>query len=171
MVRLILKATYFQNRSCRKARAVFYAQLKLICLGNRRLNAALRDYYRAFQQRANWIRNDLLYVNELEKYEQRLIDEWEHHFASMEDEISMLGTHVTEDDKVRCGKALFKEIESGDIRIRPKVQDAFVMRGSYHILANQLKIGWHIDFQERLKRLLSIPEGGVTHEELGSKNT
>lgn len=145
---------------------IFYEQLKLICLGNRRLNIAIRDYYRAFRQRANWIRNDLLYVNELEKYEQRLIDEWEHHFASMEDELSLLGSHATEDDKVRCGRALFKEIEEGDIRIRPKVQDAFVMRGSYHILANQLKIGWHIDFQERLKQILSIPKGDVAHEEL-----
>lgn len=145
---------------------IFYEQLRLICLGNRRLNTAIRDYYRAFRQRANWIRNDLLYVNELEKYEQRLIDEWEHHFASMEDELSMLGSHATEDDKVRYGQTLFKEIEAGDIRIRPKVQDAFVMRGSYHILANQLKIGWHIDFQERLKQILSIPEGGMAHEEL-----
>ena len=145
---------------------IFYEQLRLICLGNRRLNTAIRDYYRAFRQRANWIRNDLLYVNELEKYEQRLIDEWEHHFASMEDELSMLGSYATEDDKVRYGQALFKEIEAGDIRIRPKVQDAFVMRGSYHILANQLKIGWHIDFQERLKQILSIPEGGMAHEEL-----
>ena len=145
---------------------IFYEQLKLICVGNRRLNTAIRDYYRAFRQRANWIRNDLLYVNELEKYEQRLIDEWEHHFASMEDELSMLGSRATEEDKVRCGKALFKEIEAGDIRIRAKVQEAFVMRGSYHILANQLRIGWHIDFQERLKQILAISEGGMTHEEL-----
>lgn len=145
---------------------IFYEQLRLICLGNRRLNTAIRDYYRAFRQRANWIRNDLLYVNELEQYEQRLIDEWEHHFASMEDELSMLGSHATEDDKVTYGQALFKEIEAGDIRIRPKVQDAFIMRGSYHILANQLKIGWHIDFQERLKQILSILEGGMAHEEL-----
>lgn len=28
------------------------------------------------------------------------------------------------------------------------------MRGSYHMLANQLKVGWHIDFYDRLKRLL-----------------
>lgn len=150
---------------------IFYEQLKLICLGNRRLNTAIRDYYRAFRQRANWIRNDLLYVNELEKYEQRLIDEWEHHFASMEDNLSMIKPAASEDDKVRYGQALFREIESGDIRIRAKVEDAFVMRGSYHILANQIKIGWHIDFIERLKQVLSIPEGGMTHEELERKNS
>lgn len=148
----------------------FCEQLKLIKIGNRRFNIAIRDYYRAFKQRANWIRNDLLYVNELEQYEQRLIDEWEHHFASMEDELSMFTPEAPEDEKIKYGQALFKEIESKDIRIRPKVRDAFVMRGSYHILANQLQVGWHIDFQERLKQLLSVPEGGASHEKMESKN-
>ena len=114
---------------------------------------ALRDYYRAFKQRANWVRNDLLFVNELEKYEQRLIDEWEHAFAAMEDDLAEY-SGVTEEEKIKEGRRLFSEIEKKDIRIRPKCQEAFVMRGSYHMLANQLKVGWHIDFYDRLKRLL-----------------
>ena len=56
--------------------------------------------------------------------------------------------------KIKEGRRLFSEIEKKDIRIRPKCQEAFVMRGSYHMLANQLKVGWHIDFYDRLKRLL-----------------
>ena len=136
---------------------IFYEQLKLICLGSRRMRTALRDYYRAFKQRANWIRNDLLYVNELEKYEQRLIDEWEHCFSYMEDNLAGC-CGVTEDEKVREGRQLLAEIEKKDIRIRLKCQEAFVMRGSYHILANQLKVGWHIDFSTRLKELLNTKE-------------
>lgn len=132
---------------------IFYEQLKLICLGNRRMQTALRDYYRAFQQRASWVRNDLLFVNELEKYEQRLIDEWEHAFAAMEDDLTEY-SGVTEEEKIKEGRRLFSEIEKKDIRIRPKCQEAFVMRGSYHMLANQLKVGWHIDFYDRLKKLL-----------------
>lgn len=132
---------------------IFYEQLKLICLGNRRMQTALRDYYRAFKQRANWVRNDLLFVNELEKYEQRLIDEWEHAFAAMEDDLAEY-SGVTEEEKIKEGRRLFSEIEKKDIRIRPKCQEAFVMRGSYHMLANQFKVGWHIDFYDRLKRLL-----------------
>ena len=133
---------------------IFYEQLKLICLGNRRMQTALRDYYRAFKQRANWVRNDLLFVNELEKYEQRLIDEWEHAFAAMEDDLAEY-SGVTEEEKIKEGRRLFSEIEKKDIRIRPKCQEAFVMRGSYHMLANQLKVGWHIDFYNRLKELLN----------------
>lgn len=133
---------------------IFYEQLKLICLGSHRMRTALRDYYRAFNQRANWVRNDLLYVNELEKYEDCLIDEWEHCFAAMEDELAEY-IEATEEEKIKKGRCLFNDIEKKDIRIRPKCQEAFVMRGSYHMLANQLKVGWHIDFYNRLKELLN----------------
>lgn len=133
---------------------IFHEQLKLICLSNRRMQLALRDYYRAFKQRASWVRNDLLYVNELGQYEQRLIDEWEHAFATME-ETFLETDNVAEDEKAEKGRLLFSDMEKRDIRIRPKCQEAFIMRGSYHILANQLKIGWHVDFFDRLKQLLN----------------
>lgn len=133
---------------------IFHEQLKLICLGNHRMQLALRDYYRAFRQRASWVRNDLLYVNELGQYEQRLIDEWEHAFAAMEETLSETN-NATEEEKAKEGRQLFSDIEKRDIRIRPKCQEAFIMRGSYHILANQLKIGWHVDFFYRLKQLLN----------------
>ena len=133
---------------------IFHEQLKLICLGNHRMQLALRDYYRAFRQRASWVRNDLLYVNELGQYEQRLIDEWEHAFAAMEETLSETN-NATEGEKAKEGRQLFSDIEKRDIRIRPKCQETFIMRGSYHILANQLKIGWHVDFFDRLKQLLN----------------
>ncbi len=142
-----------QENDLSASEKIFYEQLKLICIGSHRMQTALRDYYRAFKQRANWVRNDLLYVNELEKYEQRLIDEWEHVFAAMEDDLTR-DSGVTEEEKIAEGRRLFSEIEKKDIRIRSKCQEAFVMRGSYHMLANQLKVGWHIDFYERLKKLL-----------------
>ncbi|EPS50623.1 hypothetical protein FDF50_12010 [Clostridium botulinum] len=133
---------------------IFYEQLKLICFGNNRMRMALRDYYRAFKQRANWVRNDLLYVNELEDYERKLIDEWEHYFYVMQDDLEDYDDEITEKIKVKSGKKLFSTLEEKDIRIREKCSEAFVMRGSYYILANQLKIGWHTDFYERLKFLL-----------------
>lgn len=131
----------------------FCKQLKLISANNSRIKIAIKDYYRAYYQRASWIRNDLLYVNELDGYERRLIDEWEHAFAEMEDDLSEFEA-VTDKEKSRAGRKLLTEIEGKDIRIRPKCQDAFIMRGSYHMLADELKVGWHIDFLERLKNLL-----------------
>ena len=147
---------------------IFHEQLKLICLGNHRMQLALRDYYRAFRQRASWVRNDLLYVNELGQYEQRLIDEWEHAFAAMEETLSE-ANNATEGEKAKEGRQLFSDIEKRDIRIRPKCQEAFIMRGSYHILANQLKIGWHVDFFARLKQLLKRDEQNSWKEQPTNK--
>lgn len=149
----IIDSDDLQESSFSDNEKIFYEQLRLICLSNRRMQIALRDYYRAFRQRASWIRNNLLYINELEQYEHRLIDEWEHAFATMEENLST-AINATEDEKAREGRQLFSNMEDKDIRIRPKCQEAFIMRGSYHILANQLKIGWHVDFFERLKQLL-----------------
>ena len=133
----------------------FYQQLKLICLGNHHLKVAVNDYYRAFNQRASWVRNNLLYIDELDKYERRLIDEWEREFAMMADALEE-NPNLAEDEKVKAGKQLLTKMEEKDIRIREKCQAPFVMRGSYHILADQRKVGWHIDFEERLKQLLGI---------------
>src|SRR5262249_47810476 len=45
----------------------FVRQLEIAAAGKRRIAAAIRDYYRAFEQRSRWIRNDLLLVgNEFE---------------------------------------------------------------------------------------------------------
>ena len=41
-----------------------------------------------------------------------------------------------------------------EILIRPLCGEPFVMKGSYQILANSLKVGWHKDFINRLSYLL-----------------
>lgn len=148
-----------------KSDRIFYEQLKLICLSNERINLAISDYYRAFKQRANWIRNDLLFVNELDSYEDKLIDEWKREFYRIKEELDDLGDEeVTERMKIKKGKALYNIIEDKDIRIRERCSEAFVMRGSYHSLSNRCLLGWHIDFKERLKKLLELNEVNRSEE-------
>lgn len=133
---------------------VFYEQLRLICLNNQRINLAIRDYYRAFRQRANWIRDDLLYINELDRYEERLVDEWQRMFLMMQEDLEDYGEELDEKTKQKHGKNLFDRIQDKDIRIRDRCSDPFIMRGSYHSLANRMSVGWHIDFENRLRELL-----------------
>lgn len=135
---------------------IFYEQLKLICLSDNKINIAIRDYYRAFEQRANWVREDLLYVDELDKYENRLIDEWERLYCDMQEELEDSQEELTENIKQKFGKILYNKIQKQDIRIRERCNEPFVMRGSYHMLANRPVVGWHIDFEERLKELMEV---------------
>lgn len=134
----------------------FVKQLKMIGIGNRRILFAIEDYYRAFTQRSKWIREDLLLVGELELYENRLIGEWERHFERMREE---LGDETADEEKKKAAKDLYKWVESdASFPIRPSCQEPFVTRGSYQILADDGIVGWHLEFKERLQKLLEPQE-------------
>ncbi|HEV8718893.1 MAG TPA: ABC-three component system protein [Candidatus Binatia bacterium] len=63
-------ASAYQNRP-------FVHQLSLIGISTKRILFAIRDYFRAYEQRSRWVREDLLLVGELDHYEKRLVEEWE----------------------------------------------------------------------------------------------
>lgn len=137
---------------------VFLKQLEILNCRERTLNIALRDYYRARKERSSWTRHGLLYPDELEDYERKLEDEWENAFARMEDDLAACGGGatggVTEEKKAEEGRSLYREVTGKDIRIRARVDQPYVMRGTYHEMANTLKVGWHVDYLERLKGFL-----------------
>src|SRR5262249_35243754 len=129
----------------------FVRQLEIAAAGKRRIAAAIRDYYRAFEQRSRWLRNDLLFVGDLDKYERKLIEEWDLVFEGMKDE---LGAAAADDAKEKAARNVLQWAESAAIPIRPNVTEPFVSRGSFHMLADEQRIGWHPEFRERLARLL-----------------
>lgn len=130
----------------------FIEQLRLVAVSNPRIRSAIEDYYRAYAQRSRWLRDGLVLPGDLESYERRLIDEWRRRHDTM---VEDLGHDATEDKKRRDGKALYGWCEQqAHIPIRPNCTEKFVMRGSYHLLANDLKVGWHADFLARLARVL-----------------
>ena len=118
-----------------------------------RIAAAIRDYYRAFEQRSRWKRQELLHVGNLTVYEKNLIEEWELIFAGMKDKV---GSDAAEEVKKAAAQEVLSWAEIGPVktRIKPGVTHPFITRGSLHILANDLRVGWHPEFQERLKHLL-----------------
>lgn len=132
---------------------LFLEQLRLIQSSSKTLNIAIRDYYRASRQRSSWIRQGLLYANELDRYECKLKDSWERAFAAMQDNLQEYGT-ATDAEKEKEGRILYNKVSQLDIRIRNKCDEPYVMHGTYHIMANNLKVGWHIDFIEILEHML-----------------
>jgi hypothetical protein len=90
------------------ANSLFVRQLEIIKAGKKRIAAAVRDYYRAFEQRSRWMRNDLLLVGEMDRYEKRLREEWELVFEAMKDEV---GADAAEDAKQRAARDVLKWAE------------------------------------------------------------
>jgi hypothetical protein len=131
----------------------FVRQLQLIAANDRLLELAIRDYKRAFLQRSRWARDGLLRLGELDRYERALIDEWEHHRAFVE---ARRRGDATDESQRSEGQELYERVQGVDLRIRQRVTDAFVTRGSYHMLADKPDppIGWHPEFVARLRMLL-----------------
>ena len=129
----------------------FVQQVRLSKAGQHRVAAAIRDYYRAFEQRSRWLREELVVGLDVRLYEKRLVEEWELSFAAITDE---LGVGATESAKEAAARQLLAWAERTVIPIRPSVTEPFISRGSLHILSDEMRIGWHVDFQARLARLL-----------------
>lgn len=136
----------------------FVRQLELIDISKTRIGIAVRDYIRAFTQRSRWSDENLLLPGEISKYERRLIEEWNDLFAELEDD---LGTAATEAEKVAAAKEIYRwATREARPRIRTGCDEPFVSKGSFHILADDLRVGWHIDFMARLMAVLE-PAGAT----------
>ncbi len=134
---------------------LFVQQLRAIAINEKRIEKAMLDYYRAFEQRGRWVREELLIDDDLIEYEKKLIDEWERRFLAITDEIST--DNATEEELRQLGLKVYKWVDQeADIRIRPNVTEEYVIRGSYHLLAdeNSPRVWWHPQFIKRLEQIL-----------------
>jgi len=130
---------------------VFVRQAELAGIGSKRILAAIRDYYRAFTQRSRWRREELLLVGEMGSYEKLLREEWEIQFARA---VDALGEDAAEASKAAAAQAIYAWVETSLYPIRPQVRHPSMTRGSFHILADELRVGWHPEFMDRLAQVL-----------------
>ncbi len=138
---------------------LFVSQLREIGVSSDRIRSAILDYYRAFEQRSAWARENLLVLREIEEYEDRLTEEWSRY---KDVAFEQLSDSSAEEALREAGATLYKwaEFETGKIeslRIRARVTEPYVLRGSFHILADaapEPKVYWHPRFLDRLSELL-----------------
>lgn len=109
-------------------RSAFVQQLQLAKAGEKRIVAAVRDYYRAFEQRSRWLRDDLLVAGDLTTYEKKLTEEWELVFEAVRDE---LGDAAADAAKEHAARKVLRWAEGASIPIRPRVTEPFVTRGCF----------------------------------------
>ncbi len=136
---------------------LFVAQLREIGISIDRIQYAIYDYFRAFKQRSSWARENVLVTSEIEDYEDRLIEEWGRFRDVLFENLDIEGA---ESALREAGKELYRwaELDTGHLRIRARVSELYVVRGNFHILANERpspKVYWHPRFLERLDAILT----------------
>ncbi|MBN8523817.1 MAG: hypothetical protein J0M02_00630 [Planctomycetes bacterium] len=140
---------------------LFVIQLREIGISPNRIRSAILDYYRAFEQRSAWARENLLVSGEIEEYEDRITDEWSRY---RDVAFEKLAEDSAEDVLREVGSILYNwaQFETGKIeslRIRARVDEPFVLRGSFHILADarpEPRVYWHPRFLDRISRVLGV---------------
>lgn len=129
---------------------LFILQLAEIAIDIRRIEKAIIDHDKTYAQRSKWLREQLLLDGESEKYESTLIDEWERQTLALQDENSKWHSQ-DENDLKDFGRMVYRWIDrEADIRIRPRVTEVHIMRGSYHMLADREppQVWWHPNFPD-----------------------
>jgi hypothetical protein len=122
---------------------IFVAQLRLVALGSERLRKCIYDHNRAFAQRSRWQRDRLLEVGELSRYDRELKEAWERFFLPLVDDEGSEDV-VDEEAMRREARERFVELDRSDLApIRRDVREGWVARGSLHVIADRLEIGWH----------------------------
>ena len=122
----------------------FVRQLHCIGIVGSRVEFAKRDFYRTSTQRSHWARRNLLFDGEVGQFDKNLIEEWQPRFAQM---CETLGLNCDEQALRLAGYKLYGWVET-DARfpLRTTISRFFNV-GSYHILADDLRVGWHREYE------------------------
>lgn len=133
----------------------FVQQLLWIALDEPRLWRAIRDYHRAWSQRSEWLRRNLISETELDRFAFALHDEWDYIFHQLCAKMRRDAAPPPEETGLEILEHLSAQSQA---RVRERFNQMWLNRGTLHALADGWGghlIGWHPDFEARLEQLLS----------------
>ena len=138
-------------------------QILLVNGGEARVLRAARDRWRARSQRNQWLEQSLTYAEQLDIFDNGLEEEWADRHEPMRHDSR------NADDNAKCAKGL--EILDWTFNIAPAevspfrngIEIPYLVRGSLQQLAEELRVGWHPDFQELLN--IDAPGGSSAEGE------
>jgi hypothetical protein len=129
---------------------LFVHQLKIIRIDDESINSAMSDFYRAKTQRSRWIRQGKVLPEALEDNDEDLEELWATKFRKQK---RKLNSKSGGNEKIAVAQELYEWME--DEGMLPNtyldIKSPFIIRGSYHYLADELRIGWHVDFKKLLE--------------------
>jgi hypothetical protein len=108
---------------------------------------ALDDYRRTFAHRSRWTRHGLLWPREIERYEDDLFADW---LIRCDAILRALDGQADTAIRTTAGHELWDRVETEVSRpLRPHTADGFIVRGSFHQLAQDERLAWHPDSASR----------------------
>jgi hypothetical protein len=122
----------------------FVRQVRVLKVGPPRIRNAQRDFLKASAQRSKWLRESRIDPAELTKYDAELEERYVTQSAIFRDELSAA---ANDDEKCQNGRQLLGWAETQQVPLRG-ASAQFLTSGSYHTLADQIRLGWHPEFSK-----------------------
>ena len=126
---------------------VFVEQIRCVKASGARIKNAQKAFLKASAQRSKWLREAKIDPAELTRYDNDLQERWGTQCAIVTDE---LGIDADEDDKRKCGRGLLGWAEVQETPLKG-ASAQFLTGGSFHALADTVKVGWHPEFTKYFK--------------------
>jgi hypothetical protein len=126
-------------------------QIKLVRGGPARVEIALVARWRARTQRGRWADSDVSVVTELDAFDERLKRAWTEQYGPMCDDCAGLP------ENERCSHGLgvlnwaLLHAAAEIVPPRPEWRHPFYAQGMLQQFADKLEVGWHPNFEERLR--------------------
>lgn len=126
-------------------------QVKLVDGAHSDITRAIREEWRAREQRAKWVDANTAMASKINDHDLVLQEEWS------DRHLQMVEACADVEDKQKCqsGLDLLRWTHERAPNEVPSIGDGwsapYYVRGSYQVLAIDLKVGWHPDYRDLLK--------------------
>ncbi|GEA68403.1 hypothetical protein PA3_25610 [Acinetobacter pittii] len=128
------------------------AQIDLVKGRDSDKTKAIREEWRAREQRSKWVRSNPGTAVKIFEYDALLKEYWEDKHISMCED----NEDTDEESKCKDGLELLRWTHNDAPNQIRSIEDgwssAYYIRGSYQVLAINLTVGWHPDYKKRLKK-------------------
>ncbi|WP_089726332.1 ABC-three component system protein [Candidatus Thiosymbion oneisti] len=124
-------------------------QIRLVGGGERRIDRAARDRWRARNQRGRWLDERLSNISELKRFDDSLAEAWKDRHDELQEDCDA-GRKEPESG----GRGLLDwsyHTAPGQLPpIRSSWREAYLVHGSYQQMAEELEVGWHPEYRALL---------------------
>lgn len=126
-------------------------QIELVKGGDTDMSRAIREEWRAREQRSKWLNERLGMARAIDEYDLVLAEYWGDKHEQLREDC----TELQDNEKCNRGLQLLRWTHNeAPQQVRPFMPGwsaAYYVRGSYQILAINLKVGWHPEYKTMLE--------------------
>jgi hypothetical protein len=128
-----------------KEHPVYVKQLEIIECEQDDIIEAVSDYFRAETNRQTWIEKGIIGENEMQDFESRL-------YSFHKNKQKHISITENQRPELEQGKLLLLACQERQEQIANMVPPDKTVQGTYHVLADEKKLGWHPCWQTILKK-------------------